>query len=142
MQDKPIIELISHIHLTNKRYLENKISAKGLSIKQYFLLKILKNRNLTPSDISEMLYADRPTTTVIINNLMKKGFINKEANPTDSRSKIISISKTGQQKLQEFKDLEKEKIKATSCLDKQEKQSLKELLLKVSNNLQKQIYAE
>ena len=134
MQNKSTGELISFIHLTHKRYLERQILKYDLSIKQFYLLKKLKNKTLPPSTIAKILFADRPTTTVILNNLEKKGLIEIEQNLSDKRGKIISLSSKGTKKIKETK---LEKINLTACLSHEENVILKELLTKISINLNK-----
>ena len=139
MKSKTINELISNIHLKYKRYLEQQILTYGLSIKQYYLLKQLKNKELTPAIIADKLFADRPTVTVIINNLKKKGFVEVRNHPKDKRSKIITISKDGLLKLNQLRDIEMNEIDLTSCLNNNEKEMSKTLLKKILQNLNNQI---
>ncbi len=142
MDKQSTSELISRIHLTRKRYFEKIIVKFGLTIKQYFLLKTLESRNLTPAIIAELLFSDRPTVSVIITNLNKKGFIKIHNNPKDKRSRIIKISKLGQEKLNEYSQIEYDKTNTTSCLNPNEQKQLNDLLQKVYNNLKNQINHE
>jgi len=139
MPTKPIIELISHIHLSNKRFAEQQTIKVGLTIKQYFLLKQLEKYNLTPAKVALMLYADRPTVSVIINNLKKKGYITVKHNPKDKRSTILMISDKGNAKLAKFNHLKHKKIQPLSSLNNIEKETLRTLLEKVSNSINNQI---
>ena len=138
MKNKTVTELISNIHLKYKRYLEQQILIYDLSIKQYYLLKQLKNKELTPAIIADKLFADRPTVTVIINNLKKKGFVEVRNNPKDKRSKIIAISNDGSLKLNQLRDIEMNEIDLTSCLNGNENEMLKILLNKILQNLNHQ----
>jgi DNA-binding MarR family transcriptional regulator len=57
---------------------------------------------LNPSQIADMLYADRPTATLIIGNLQKSGWVAKEQDPENRRRFRVVITPRGRRKLDSY----------------------------------------
>lgn len=89
--------------LTWRRYLQRSIAPHGITLKQHYVLHQLEKTDyLYPSDIAEALFCDRPTATVILDNLEKQGWIQRLPDPENRRYTRISITPSGHEKLSEL----------------------------------------
>lgn len=97
------ISRIGIIHLTWSRQLQRQLLPHGLSIKQLHVLQeLLRQEVLNPSAIADMLFCDRPTATVVIRNLEKKGWIKKERDPLNGRQFQVVITSAGRTKVEQI----------------------------------------
>jgi len=96
-----IIDRIGRIHLSWKRYVVQNLAPHGISPKQIFLLRELRRRrSLTPSEIAEMFYADRPTTTSMLTTIERAGWITRRRDPDNGKRVLVEISAAGVAKLE------------------------------------------
>lgn len=86
-----------------------------------------------------MLFADRPTATVVIDNLKKHGYVMKERDAGDGKRIRVKITEAGIQKVEQAeKDMENPaNFNPLACFSKEEKQTLEELLVKMQNHLKR-----
>jgi DNA-binding MarR family transcriptional regulator len=90
--------------LTWRRYLQRRYQQFGITIKQLRILEELhKNGKLSPSQIADILFADRPTTTVVINNLEKNGWITKSKDETNRKRTLVTMTASGEEKRHEVR---------------------------------------
>ena len=98
------ISRIGVIALTWSRRLQRQLLPHRLTLKQLHVLQeLLRREVLSPSQIAEELYADRPTATVIIRNLRKNGWVATEQDPDNRRRSRVLITQRGRQKVQEVR---------------------------------------
>ena len=106
-----------------------------LTLTQYKILKFLLLRpigTVRQVDIEQYFYIRNPTVTRVLQNLEKKGLIERECNPDDNRSKIISLTekaKSMEKLLYQLGDELEEKL--TSNLTLEDKKELLRLLKKI-----------
>ncbi len=134
----PMMSRMGVIHLTYRRYLEKITKSHLLTLNQYFILRQLKRREyLNPSEIAEMLFCDRPTATVVIDNLKKYGYIIKERDAEDGKRIQVRITEKGRKQVEEAEeDVEQlATFDPLSCLTEEEKLTLEELLIKLHNHV-------
>lgn len=134
----PVMSRLGVIHLTYRRYLEKITKSHSLTLNQYYLLRQLKRRDyINPSEIAEMLFCDRPTATVVIDNLKKYDFISKEKDAEDGKRIQVKITEKGRKQVEEAEeDMEKQNgFDPLSCFTEEEKQTLEELLIKLHNHV-------
>ncbi len=134
----PVMSRLGVIHLTYRRYLEKITKSHSLTLNQYFILRQLKKREyLNPSEIAEMLFCDRPTATVVIDNLKKYGFITKEKDAEDGKRIQVRITEKGRRQVEEAEaDVEKQTaFEPLSCFNEEEKLILEQLLIKLYNHV-------
>jgi len=70
--------------------------ALGMS---FFRVKALRRIAAKPSRMSELaslLASDRPYLTLVVDDLEKRGLVERHQHPTDRRCKIVSVTKEGQ----------------------------------------------
>lgn len=101
-----VMALIARIHLTWKRHLERALVGQDITLKQYHLLVQLdEHEHLYPAQIAEELFCDRPTASVILRNMEKRGWISRRQDPGDRRQVRIRILAEGRRKMQRIREL-------------------------------------
>jgi DNA-binding MarR family transcriptional regulator len=133
-----IMALMGMNHLAWKRHLEAPLLKRGWTLKQVYLLRKLRERGpLQPSAVAEMLFCDRPTASVIIANLQKRGLVTRERSKEDGRRRLVWLTATGKKELDRLARLGTgcPTFDPTACLDNAEKTELDRLLRKVREHL-------
>ena len=67
----------------------------GLTLTQYKVLKFLlinPQGTIRQVDIEEHFYIRNPTVTRVLQNLERKGLVERQINPQDNRSKVICLT--------------------------------------------------
>ena len=94
------MELISRTHLLWKRRVARNLAQHGLAPKHAYVLRQLAAQGgLSPSRIAELIYADRPTTTSLLDTLERKGWITRARNPENRREVVVRLAQGGRDKL-------------------------------------------
>lgn len=136
-----VLGRIDIISLMWKRYLQKQLLPHNITIKQiYFLKQLILVDFLHPARIAELLYCDRPTASVIISNLAKNGWVQKDHDPDNKKRVRISITLSGAKKLNQVleagykgdKSLDPETV-----LTKQEIKNLEDALIKIQKTIEK-----
>ncbi len=84
------------IFLARRRLHAESIRPYGITLKQLFLLQGAKDKgSITPSQAAELLYCDRPTATVVINNCVRRGLLERSPTPGDRRSVTLTPAPGG-----------------------------------------------
>lgn len=133
-----IMSRLGVVFLTYRRYLEKTAKTNNLTLKQYYILRqLVKKEFLNPSEIADMLFCDRPTATVVIDNLKKYGFITKEKDAEDGKRIQVKITEQGKEQvksaLEAFDKLAD--FDPLSCFTGEEKKVFEELLIKLHQHL-------
>jgi DNA-binding MarR family transcriptional regulator len=124
------------IFLTWRRHLESGARQHGVTLKQQYLLKRLAEREfLYPSEIAEKLYCDRPTATVVIGNMRKRGWVASEKDRANGRRRVVTITESGKEKLRELQGKPKETIDPLVCFTTKERTEFDRLLIKLQKHL-------
>lgn len=135
----PAMSRIGVIFLTWQRYLQKQLVPHQITLKQQFVLrKLAAKPSLNPSQIAEMLYCDRPTATVILNNMERQGWIRKGKDPHNRKLVHITITEEGREKLASLQ-LAFEPAQGfdpLSCFSEEEHEQLNLLLNKLNDHMQ------
>jgi DNA-binding MarR family transcriptional regulator len=113
----------------------------GITLKQLCVLRQLDRREyLYPRKIAEMLYADRPTATVILRNMEKRGWVTRRQDDQDRRQVRVMITEQGREKLDEitrspWSDLARQ-FDPLACFSAHEVAELTRLLAKLNAHLE------
>ncbi len=137
---QPIMEAIGTASLVWKRYAQKNIHPYGVTVNQYEVLRHLKQRGtLYPSDIAEMLFCDRSTATVVIKNMEKVGWVERQIDTKDLRRFQVTLSPAGLEKYDEVPwdtpGFRKTRFQPTACFSKEEKSQFVTLLAKLNAHL-------
>jgi DNA-binding MarR family transcriptional regulator len=109
-------------------------------LKQFSVLEWLLTKEYGhPAQLAEYIYADRPTATVVINNLQKAGCIEKTPDPDNKKYTRVAITEKGRQKAAQIRELinSRRRVTVTECLTDSEKTRLRALLGKIQAHLDK-----
>ncbi len=133
------MSLIAIDHLIWKRYLQRELTPHKVTLKQFYLLGDLARQGvLYPMDIAEMLFCDRPTASVVIRNLVKRGWVRREMDPDNAKHVQVRITPEGRDKLQGIQR-EREKHRRREdplgCFSKSEISALEQLLWRLREHL-------
>ena len=104
-QANKLQELIGELHnCCKERY---STEAKAFKVPQAELRCLMLfegHKYLTGIQISGLLDVAKSRATVIIENLVKKGFVQRSQDPNDARVKLISLTPVGQRKVREIEE--------------------------------------
>lgn len=137
------MENYAHGHLINmisnkiKRLADENLVNENVTIEQVKIMGMIHRNGGTvfQKEIELAFGVRRSTVTSAMQILEKKGYIERTPNPEDSRSKMVSLTASGiekNKKLISFMDVLEERL--MDGLTDIERETLKELLLKVLNN--------
>lgn len=136
--DDSVVILIKTISLEFDKLGNQMLIPYQLTYPQFKTIKLLyKNPPLTVRqiDIEKHFSLTNPTVTGIIQNLEKKGLIQRTANPEDSRSKVIALTQKARDMEAELTALGAElEKKATENLTVKERKQLMLLLKKLQQD--------
>ena len=136
-----IIGRIGVISLMWKRYLQKQLLPHNITLKQTYLLKqLIRVDFLYPAKISELLFCDRPTASVIIGNLVKNGWVQKNHDPENKKRVRISITLLGAKKVNQVLEAGYQGDKSLdpkTILTEQEMKILEGALIKLQKTIEK-----
>jgi DNA-binding MarR family transcriptional regulator len=110
------------------------IKEGGLTVSQFAVLEILYHKGpLNIRAIIEKTLSSGGNMTVVIDNLVREGLAQRQPDPEDARSSIISLTEKGQEKMESLFPLHLENIvEIFSALSDEEKLTLIALMKKLS----------
>ncbi|MEV4597449.1 MarR family transcriptional regulator [Amycolatopsis sp. NPDC049253] len=69
--------------------------ALGMSFIKIKALRRVAARPLTMSELTEQLNTDRPYTTHVVDELVRRGLVLREPHPEDRRSRVVTVTAEG-----------------------------------------------
>ena len=140
MREPQAIQRLGIAFLTWRRYLASHLVPYGITLKQVFVLRRLERQEyLLPSRIASMLFCDRPTATVVVKNMEKRGWVRRERDTQDRRQMRVIITDAGRHKLAEIQEHVWEPIESSfdplGCFDQSEAGALDALLGRLVEHL-------
>jgi DNA-binding MarR family transcriptional regulator len=136
----PTISRLGVVFLTWRRHLQRHLLPHSITLKQEFVLhQLLKEPFLYPADIADMLFCDRPTATVIINNLEKQGWVQRRKDPDNQKYIQITLTPAGKAKLGELDRMPADGFNPLDCLTNEEQEQLDAILKKVHHHLEQNL---
>lgn len=104
-QANKLQELISELHnCCKERYSHEAKAFKMPQAELRCLMLFEGHKYLTGIEIAGLLEVAKSRATVIIENLEKKGLIQRSPDPNDARVKLINLTPTGQRKVREIEE--------------------------------------
>jgi len=104
-QANKLQELISEVHNCCKDRFAHEAKAFKLPQAELKCLMLFEgHKYLTGIEIAGMLEVAKSRATVIIENLDKKGLVQRSPDPNDARVKLISLTPAGQRKVREIEE--------------------------------------
>ena len=140
-RERAIMNTLGNAFLTWRRYLKRQIAPHGITLKQSYVLdQLQRHEYLLPSAIADMLYCDRPTVSVIVNNLEKQGWVERTPDPQDSRQTRVVITDRGRSKSAEIREQVwgplASSLHPLGCLSAEEVDELERLIARLYEHLQ------
>ncbi len=104
-QANKLQELIGELHNCCKERYSHEAKAFKLPQAELRCLMLFEgHKYLTGIQIAGLLEVAKSRATVIIENLNKKGLVQRSQDPNDARVKLISLTPTGQRKVREIEE--------------------------------------
>lgn len=131
------IKLMRASESINSR-LSRHLSDNNLTVTQFGTLEVLLHLgSLNQKEIGEKLLKSGGNITMVIDNLEKRGFVNRDTDPHDGRAVIISLTDEGREFIEGFFPRHLEKISEEfSVLNEDEKAMLAKLCKKLGTRRQ------
>lgn len=138
------MENYAHGHLINmisnriKRLADENLVNENVTVEQVKVMTMIsRNGGTVPQKEIELAFGlRRSTVTSAMQNLEKKGYILRTPNPDDSRSKLVTLTEAGLEKNEKLRCfIDVLEVRLLDGLDESESNVLRELLLKVLNNI-------
>ncbi|APA97011.1 MarR family winged helix-turn-helix transcriptional regulator [Nocardia seriolae] len=87
---------LTHLVMDTRDSWKRAVSERiGMPFSRFRVLRRLLAGPLTPKQLSAATSMDAPATTVTINDLEERGLVIREIDPTNRRSKLVSITDAG-----------------------------------------------
>ena len=98
-----ILRTLAESFLSWRRYRQGLLAPYGITLQQAFVLRrIQRGGGLHPSQIAELLYCDRPTASVVIRNMSRRGWVVRTPDPGNRKYAIVDLTPEGEAKLAEL----------------------------------------
>lgn len=133
MRNLKLLVTLSRCNSSVNSRIYPKIKEEGLTETQFSVLNLLYHKGkFNIKEIIEKTFSSGGTMTVVVNNLLKEGYIKKERSEVDKRQILISITSKGLNLLDYILGTHVENLKNTfDVLTDTEKLILTELLKKL-----------
>lgn len=130
---EPLIAAYGELYLRLMRTLDSSMAEQGASFARHRLLLCLQKRgSMRATDIAEFFSLSPRTVTEAIDALEKEGLLERKADPTDRRAKLINITSKGKGAVERTEPVRQRILQQTfGVLDDAEQAQLLQLLTKV-----------
>ncbi|MCR1783894.1 MarR family transcriptional regulator [Nocardioides carbamazepini] len=98
---------------------------------RYRAMRRLERRALTQRDLADLLHVDAPAASVIVTDLVDRGLVTRRPHPEDGRAKIVEITDSGRDWMEEVRSLPVAVPAAVDVLSAAERRDLARLLAKM-----------
>lgn len=135
--ERALSSVVRDLHRSFSRALQRRIASHGVSMGQWFFLRVLWERDgLTQRELSQRVGMMEPTTVTAVSSMERRGFVRRVRNPHDRRKVNIFLTDRGR----ELRDVllpcaaELEEA-ALRGVDPQDAERVAAILLKVMDNI-------
>lgn len=135
--ERALSSIVRDLHRSFARALQRRIASHGVSMGQWFFLRVLWERDgLTQRELSQRVGMMEPTTVTAVSSMERRGFVRRVRNPHDRRKVNIFLTDRGK----ELRDVllpcaaELEDA-ALRGIDSQDAERVAAVLLKVMENI-------
>lgn len=113
------------------------VVAAGLTTSQFAVLETLYHKGeQTVNEIIENVFSTSGNISVVIENLMKAGLLEKKLNPDDGRSRLLYLTEAGEAKISAYYPQHKEELRRLlEGLERTEKEACIKLLISIRNSI-------
>jgi DNA-binding MarR family transcriptional regulator len=136
MNESYILSLIGRIHRQGNRFIESELRNRGIEgiapSHGDILFQLYNHDSLTMQELSRAIDRDKSTVTVLVNKLLKLGYIHKEQDAQDARVYRLSVTEQGKSLRPIFEDISERLLEETyKDFTTTEKQQIMALLQKI-----------
>ena len=114
------------------RWRRDVVEVTGLPFSRVRVIRRLAKRAMTAKQIAEAATMDAPATTVALNDLEDRGLIVREADPTNRRSKLVSLTDEGREVVATIDEVEDPAPPPFATLNQAELRTLETILAKLA----------
>jgi DNA-binding MarR family transcriptional regulator len=107
------------------------VEASGLPFSRIRVLRRLARNPMSPTQIGEAATMDAPATTVAVNDLEERGLVIRTPNPTNRRSKLVSITDAGRDVHALIESIPDPAPRAFAALSADDLRTLRDILAKL-----------
>lgn len=127
------------INLNMRKRLEKDIKGFGFtSAHQFGVLLLLSKQNLSQKEISDLTLADEPSTTRMLDRMIKKEIIDKKRSSDDKRKQVVNITNKGSEILNEILPIvSKHNKDVENLISKDELKQLYNILNKINTQMKR-----
>ena len=105
VSEQEIVERLFEVYKLNRRYAEQKYGRFMLVRGQFNCLLVLDEKGtLTQKDLAAYLAIRSTSTGQLLKKLAEKGLSQKEVDPKDKRTHLISLPEAGQEEAKRMKE--------------------------------------
>jgi DNA-binding MarR family transcriptional regulator len=108
------------------------VEQTGLPFSRVRILKRLSRRPMTVKQVAHAAAMDAPATTVAVNDLEDRGLVVRETDPTNRRSKMVSLTDAGREIVQQIDTINDPEPNVLGELDDAELNQLRSILTKLA----------
>lgn len=132
-----IIDLILHLSRSVRSGMSFDTGSKHLTVYQLqILIYIAKQKKVRMVDLAQNFNITKPTATVLINNLVEKGYLKRAIGEEDKREVKISLAKKGLKLLEQAAKYRSAKINhILSYISDQDKKCLEKILQTIAEKV-------
>ncbi len=133
VSEQEIVERLFEVYKLKRRYAEQKYGRFMPGRGQFNCLLVLDEKGtLTQKDLAAYLAIRSTSTGELLKKLAEKGLIQKEVDPKDKRSHLISLTEAGKEEAQRMKEKRsKAHQEMLTYLTAEEKQAFGQALAKI-----------
>lgn len=101
--DENLVAALASVMRSLERPLAKHIAMEGLTPTQFAVLEMLLHKGpRTVNEVIDGLLSSSGNVGVVIDNLIAAGLLEKKPNPADGRSRIVSLTVTGDEKIRAY----------------------------------------
>jgi DNA-binding MarR family transcriptional regulator len=110
------------------------IEATGLPFSRVRVLRRLARRPMTAKEVAEAASMDAPATSVAVTDLEDRGLVVRQADPTNRRCKVISLTEAGREVVTTIDGMDDPAPPVFGALSPAELQTLQAVLAKLTSH--------
>jgi DNA-binding MarR family transcriptional regulator len=108
------------------------VEQSGLPFSRIRIIKRLSRQSMSVKELARAATIDAPAATVAINDLEERGLVVRETDPTNRRSKIVSLTGEGRAMAGKIESIDDPAPDILATLDRAELKSLQAILEKLT----------
>jgi DNA-binding MarR family transcriptional regulator len=124
--------MIAVVFDNRDRWRRDVVDASGLPFSRVRVIRRLAKRAMTAKEIAEAATMDAPAATVALNDLEDRGLIVREADPTNRRSKLVSLTEKGREVVARIDEVDDPAPHPFGALTEAELRTLETVLAKLA----------